>query len=290
MGPVSPGMMTRRFSDTDATVDFAGPAFFRSLGVRLLSGREFNWSDDEHTPLVTVVSDALAARLFPGANAIGRALMFDGRSATIVGVVSEARFWNPRRRTPMAAYFPLLQQSDVSGWVDVRAVRNPAALVGPVRRVLDSLGRHTALSTQTMEDRLDATLAPERMAAALAGFLGGLALLLAAIGIYGLMQNTVARRTPEFGIRAAVGASPADLTSLILREVGAMLAAGLAAGIPAALWCARLLSGVVFGVPPSDPWILLLSVAVLTMVPLLATWRPARRAATVDPLEALRDS
>jgi predicted permease len=291
IGPGAPGEMIRRFGDIDAAVDFAGPAFFRSIGVRLLAGREFTWSDDEHAPPVAIVSDALAARLFPSASPIGRQLTFDGRATRIVGMVAEARLWNPRRRRPMAAYFPVLQDSDANGfWIDIRAARDPAALAAPVRRTLDSLGRHTALRVQTLDERLDAALARERMAASVAAFLAGLAVLLGSIGIYGLMGHAVARRTPEFGVRLAVGASPADLAALVFREVATIVLAGIAAGIPLALWSSRLVGGFIFGASTRDPVILLFlfAAAVLAGAAIVAAWRPARRAAAINPLDAIR--
>jgi predicted permease len=201
IGPGAPGDMMGRFGDIDAAVDFAGPAFFRSIGVRILAGREFTWSDDEHATPVAIVSAALAARLFPSASPIGRELMFDGRSTRIVGMVAEARLWNPRRRRPVAAYFPVLQDSDANGfWMDIRAARDPAALATPVRRAVDSLGRHTALRIQTLEERLDATLARERMAASVAAFLAGLAVFDGDLRSHGTRGGT-----PHAGVRRPPG-------------------------------------------------------------------------------------
>jgi hypothetical protein len=288
-GPVASGEMIRRFGDADAAVDFAGPAFFRSMAVRLLAGREFAWSDDEHAPPVAIVSEALAGRLFPGASAIGRFLTFDGRSASIVGVVAEAGLWNPRRRRPMAAYFPVLQERKLNSfWIDIRAVSEAGALAVPVRRIIDSLGRHTTLSVQTIEERLNASFARERMAASMAAFLAGFSVLLASMGIYGVMGNAVARRMGEFGVRLAVGATPAGLAALIFREVGRIALAGIAAGIPLALWSSRLASGLIFGVPTSAPVILLFAATMLAAAAFVAAWRPARRAAAISPLDAIR--
>jgi predicted permease len=288
-GPVAPGEMVRRFGEVDAAVDFTGPAFFRSIGVPLLAGREFAWSDDEHGPPVAIVSDALAARLFPGMSAIGRFLPIEGKSVRIVGVVAGAKLWNPRHRWPLAAYFPILQDPRVNSfWVDVRAARNPSSLAVPVRRTIQSLGRHTTLSVQTLEERLDASFSRERMAASLAAFLACLAILLASIGIYGIMRNMVARRTQEFGVRLAVGASPADLVGLMFREVGTIALVGSAAGIPLALWSARVVSTLIFGAPTVDPVALLFAAAVLAAAILAATWRPACRAAAINPLDAIR--
>jgi predicted permease len=289
IGPGAAGEMNRRFGETDAAVDFAGPGFFRSMGMRVLAGREFNWSDDEHAPPVAIISEGLATRLFPKAGAIGRSLSLDGRSATIVGIVSEAALWSPRRRTPPAAYFPVLQDPKANSfWVDIRGLGDAARLAAPVRRTLDSFGRHTALSVQTLDQRMDAVLARERMAASLAGFLAGLAALLASIGIYAFVRNAVAIRTPEFGIRLAVGASPADLAALVFRDVAALALGGIAAGLPLTLWSSRLVRRSIFGIPALDPAVLSIAAALLVAVAFAAAWRPARRAAGISPLEAIR--
>jgi putative ABC transport system permease protein len=289
IGPAAAGEMNRRFGDTDAAVDFAGPGFFRSIGMRVIAGREFTWSDDEHAPPVAIISDGLATRLFPQASAIGRSLSFDGKSATIVGIVGEAELWNPRRRTPLAAYFPVLQDPKANSfWVDIRALRDAARLATPVRRTLDSFGRHTALTVQTLDERMDAVLARERMATTLAGFLAGLAVLLASVGIYAFMRHAVAGRTPEFGVRLAVGASPADLAALVVRDVAALALAGITAGLPLTLWSSRLVRGSIFGIPALDPVVLLIAAATLIAVAFAAAWHPARRAASISPVEAIR--
>jgi ABC-type antimicrobial peptide transport system permease subunit len=148
-------------------------------------------------------------------------------------------------------------------------------------------------SVQTLDERLDATLARERMAASVAAFLAGLAVVRGSLGIYGVMGHAVARRTPEFGVRLAVGASPADLAALVIREVAIIALAGMAAGIPLALWSSRLVGGFIvggfiFGTPTRDPVNLLFAAAVLAAAASFAAWRPARLAATMNPLDAIR--
>jgi ABC-type antimicrobial peptide transport system permease subunit len=143
-------------------------------------------------------------------------------------------------------------------------------------------------SVQTLDERLDATLARERMAASVAAFLAGLAVVRGSLGIYGVMGHAVARRTPEFGVRLAVGASPADLAALVIREVAIIALAGMAAGIPLALWSSRLVGSLFFGTPTREPVNLLFAAAVLAAAASFAAWRPARLAATINPLDAIR--
>jgi putative ABC transport system permease protein len=293
VGPIASGEMFRPVAAPDvaaqAVVDFAGPGFFRMIGMRLLDGREFAWSDHEQSPRVAIVSQSLATRLFGAGNAVGRSVVYDGRPQTIVGVVSNASLWSTRTHNPMAIYFPLLQDADANGfWIDLRASGDPALLANPVRRALESMGRHIPIRIQTLDEHLDFVLARERMTSALAGFLGFLAVLLATVGIYGVTWNAVARRTPEFGVRMALGAQPGSVAGLVLRGVLKLVVAGVVAGIPAALWSSKLIADLMVGVPPRDFSVLLASSALLAVFALAAAWFPARRAARVDPIQAIR--
>jgi len=289
-GPVAPGEMLRSVGGAPAVVDFTSPGFFQKIGMRLLAGREFSWTDDESSPPIAIVSDKLAQRLFGSSEAtIGRSTSYEGKPVAIVGVVSSASLWSPRTHDPLALYFPLLQDPKANGfWLNIRTAGDPALLADPVRRTLDAAGRHIALSAQTLDARLDMILARERMTTALATFLGALAVLLAAVGIYGVTWNAVARRTPELGVRMALGAPPQGIAGLVVAGVLRQVGIGAAAGIPLSLWSAKWISSLMAGVDSEQPAILAAAIGVLAIAALVAAARPAVRAAKLDPLRAIR--
>lgn len=273
-----------------AVFELAGPGFFKLAGMRLQAGRDFAWVDGEEAPRVAVISESLARHLFPTGSAVGGRIDFRERKGLeVIGVVNSASLWMPESREPMAIYLGFLQEPSFnSSNLDIR-IRGAAETVGPAaRKVLESMGRHNALQTQTIEDRSDRLLSTERIIAALASFFGGIALLLAAVGLYGLLAQAVTNRTAEMGIRMAIGARPADIGWLVVRETLILVLAGVLAGIPVAVALSQFVKGLVFGVSPTDPGIVAMSVAVLAMVALLAVYIPACRAAEVSPMVALR--
>jgi predicted permease len=273
-----------------AVYEVVGPGFFHLAGMRLLAGREFDWHDSEGGRPVAIISESLSRRLFSSENPIGKTLDYGTRKGLeIVGVVNSASLWRPQSREPMAVYFAFLQQPTYnSSAVDIRTTGDPAAIQAIARRVLGSLGRHFVLRAETLEQRAATFLATERMIAMLSSFFGGLALLLASVGLYGLMSYAVARRTSEIGLRMALGAQPARVLRLIFKEVMCLVLAGMAVGIPAAMIASRLVSGMVFGIAENDPLTILLSSGILMVVATLAGYVPARRASRIDPMIALR--
>ena len=187
-------------------------------------------------------------------------------------------------------YSPLMQFPTYnSSFVDVRTKGAPAAILPGVRHEIESLGRQTVLRADTVDERMDrVVLLTDRIMAVLSPFFGGLALLLASIGLYGLMSYTVARRTSEIGLRVALGANPTSVQALVMKEALWMVLGGLAFGIPAALACKRLVSGMVYGIAANDAPTILLSCCILACSALLAGYLPARRASRIDPMKALR--
>ncbi len=273
-----------------AVFEAVGPGFFHLAGMHLLAGREFDWRDNEASQPVAIISESLARRLFPSQNPVGKTIDFgDRKGLEIVGVVNSASLWLPQSREPMAVYQTLMQMPAYnSSLVDIRAAADPAAVLPAARRVLESLGRHFVLSAETLDQRSAGFLSTDRMIAMLSSFFGGLALLLAAIGLYGLMSFAVARRTSEIGLRMALGAQPANVLMLILKEIMWLVLIGLAIGIPSALAASRLISSMVYGVTGRDPVTILLSCSILLSAAALAGYVPAWRAARVDPMMALR--
>ncbi len=274
-----------------AVFELTGPEFFHFAGIGLLSGREFDWHDGETTQPVAIISESLSRRLFPASNPIGQRIDYgDRKGLEIVGVVKNASFWIPQSRNPMVVYSPLMQFPTFnSSFVDVRTKGAPASILPAIRREIESLGRQTVLRADTVDERMDrVVLLTDRIMAMLAPFFGGLALLLASIGLYGLMSYTVARRTSEIGLRVALGANPASVQALVMKEALWMVLGGLIVGIPAALACTRLVSGMVYGIAANDGPTMFVSCCILVCAALLAGYLPARRASRIDPMTALR--
>jgi predicted permease len=276
-----------------AVEDFVGPGFFKLIGMRLLAGREFDWRDDERAPRVVVVSESAARRLFPGENPLGRKIDFgttpDHKGMEIIGVVNSASLWKVQSKEPPAVYISLMQETAYNqSRINIRTAGDPWALAASARRTLESMGHHYPLLIETLEERADREILNQRLIAILSAAFGGLALLLSAVGLFGLMSYAVSRRTPEIGIRMALGAQQRDIRRLVLREVLWLVLAGIGAGIPAALAASRLVSGMLFGLPANDPATFALSAAILFSVAILAGYVPARRAASIDPMTALR--
>jgi predicted permease len=273
-----------------AVFDAVGPKFFHLAGMRLLAGREFDYRDNEAAQPVTIISESLARRLFPSASPIGKRIDYGSRKGLeIVGVVNSASLWMPQSREPMAVYLALMQLPTYnSSSIDIRTTGDPGVVLPAVRRVLESLGRHFVLRAETLDQRSDMFLATDRMIAMLSSFFGGLALLLASVGLYGLMSYAVTSRTPEIGLRMALGAQPASVLALILKETIWLVLAGMVAGIPAALVASRLISSMVYGVTGRDPLIILVSCSILLTAAAIAAYVPARRASRIDPMVALR--
>ncbi len=268
------------------------PDFFRTLGIPLLQGREFAETDDQQHPRVVVVSSALAERLFPNGDAIGKTVrygvMSDFQNLEIVGITGNARLVDLRDAATPFIYLSALQFPDHWGDLIVRTSQTPEALEKPISQAIDSLGHEYALNIKSIAQLVDSELVEERVTALLSGFFAALALLLASIGLYGLMSYAVTRRTREIGIRVAVGAQRQNVLWLVLRETLTLVLLGIAVGIPAALVASRLIASMLFGLSPSDlPTIVTVSL-VLLVVALLAGYFPARRASSIDPIAALR--
>jgi predicted permease len=279
-------------ANLDANATGVSPSFFQTLGIALLQGRIFNDVDDDHHPHVAVVSAALASRLFPAGDAIGKAVHFgvmpDHQNLQIIGIVADARVINLRDASRPVLYLSTLQYPRTWGNLIVRTAESPDVVAKAISREIDSLGHEYAYSTKTIAEVVSSQLAEERVIALLSGFFAVLALSLASIGLYGLMSYTVTRRTREMGIRVALGAQRQNVLWIVLRETLALAMIGLAIGIPCAIAACRLISTMLFGLSASDlPTIAVVSLLLL-VVALFAGYIPARRASSIDPLVALR--
>jgi predicted permease len=296
-----PGYAPRPDEDMDVQQRVVTPRYFETVGTPLVAGRAFTPRDRAGAPRVAVVDEAMARRFWPHGTAVGQRFGFGqpahGRDLEIVGVVRNTRSIHLNDPPPPTAYLPVAQSPQALHDVEVRLAGAPAGAVGaPPERIGAELRRAIAevepdlpvLSVTTMTAQLERSLARERATARLIGFFGLLAALLAAIGLYGTMSYSVARRTSEIGLRMALGAGRGEVVGMVMREAARLLAAGVVAGLVAALAVTRLLSAQLFGLRADDPGTLAMATLAMIAVALAAGFLPARRAADTDPMTALR--
>jgi predicted permease len=277
-------------------VDFSlvMPGFFHTVGIYPERGRIFDWRDDDKAPRVAVVSQSLARRLFGDREAIGQRLEITSepswQQVEIVGIASDANLYDIREHAPPTLYLPTTQFGEYMGWSQMmlRTKANPAAMANEVRQTVDSMGHEYVAKTHMIVETIDRSILRERIFAILSVFFGGLGLLLAGIGLYGLMAYNVTRRTQEIGVRIALGAARREVLSMVLRETLGLTSIGIALGLAFALAASQLIANMLYGVPTQDPVTLVAVSVVLTAVAAVAGWIPARRAMLVDPMVALR--
>jgi putative ABC transport system permease protein len=273
-------------------VSRAGPGYFRAMGTRLVRGRDFDERDDERAPPVAIVNETFARRYWPGEEPLGRRFRQGGPAEPmmeVVGVVEDGKYAGLNEAPQAYAVRPLAQAYTGTNTVVIRTDRDPRELLAAVRNEVRQLDPHLPVSGKPLEERLAMPLLPVRVAASLLGSFGLLALALAAIGIYGVMSYAVSRRTREIGIRMALGAQASAVMRLTVRQGMTPVLVGVALGLAAALGLTRLAGSLLFSVSAADPLTYAGVTALLTAVALLACYVPARRAAKVDPLVALRN-
>jgi putative ABC transport system permease protein len=270
------------------------PGYFRTLGIPLLSGRDFNERDKLEQPLVVVLSSATARKLFPNENPIGRQILFgtdngNGLPAEIVGVVGDVRSQQLAKANEIEFYRPWPQRSAPFLNVMVRSTTKPEATASLVRAGLSKIDNALPiLGPGTLDSVIAQSLGQERLTMALLGVFAGIALLLAVVGIYGAVAYTVEQRTGEIGVRMALGAQAQDVLRLVVRQGMNPVLIGLAAGLAATFGVGRLLTAQLYEISPHNPLLLGATTAVLAIAALLACVIPARRATLVNPLQALR--
>ncbi|HET9994451.1 MAG TPA: ABC transporter permease [Candidatus Acidoferrum sp.] len=273
------------------TLNNVSPGYFSTLRVPILGGRDFNDFDREKTTPVAVVNKAMANLLWPGQEAVGKHffIVVDPTKYEVVGVVGTTVVGQIGEDPQPQAFFPLRQQYSPFATLAVRTTGDPEALMGAVRTQVNQLDRNLALTNgQTIGQTLAQGLWPSRMGAALLGLFGLLALVLASIGIYGVLSYSVSQRTSEIGIRMALGAQSKQVLALVLKQGMLLAVIGAVLGVVVALPVARLASTLLYGVSPTDPLTYISITLLLITVALLACYIPARRATRVDPLVALR--
>jgi predicted permease len=266
-----------------------GAEYFRTMRQQIVRGRDFAASDEVDAPHVAVVNETFSKQHFPGGDAMGKVFRMDTTRITIVGVVRNAKHRGLTDPDRPFVYFPLPQLWSSAQNVLVRTAGDPAAIAPAIQSVVSDLDPNLPAPLVTTMERASAvSLLPQRAAASVTGALGFAGLLLAAVGLYGVLAFWTAQRTREMGVRLALGAAPADVRRLVVTEGMRVVAIGVAIGIALAMLATRLLRPFLFGVSPTDPLTFALIVATLGAAALLASWLPARRAAAVDPMSSLR--
>jgi len=270
----------------------ASPDYFRTLGLPLVRGREFNSGDSENVQPVAIINEIMARRFWPREDPIGKLLHLERPGSPpleIVGVVRDAHPGTFREPLRPCFYRPLSQKYMPEMTLIARTPGGTALALSQIRRELRALDRDLPVAqAETMHAHLDRALSQERLTASLLSGLGLLALALAVIGIYGVMSFSVAGRTREIGIRMALGARAAAVLAMILRQAAVLLGSGLVIGWAAAYGLTRYAASLLYGVSPTDPWTFGAVALLLIAVAVLASYLPARRAARVDPATALR--
>jgi len=272
---------------------FTSPDFFRSLGIPLLAGRDFTNEDGRQKTLPIIINEALARRHFQGQSPLGKRLTFDGDQATIIGVVGDVRQAGLDRQPLPEIHIPYNHQR-YGGWISevtmvLKTTVTPTSVTSALREAVRSVDADQPLyQILTMEEVIGGSVAERRLNLLLLGTFALIALVLATAGLYGVISYLVAQRTREIGIRVALGARTRDVVWLVMRQGGRLTAVGICVGIAGALALSRVMESLLYGVSARDPLTLGALAAILGAVALVATWLPARRAARVDPVIAIK--
>jgi predicted permease len=271
-------------------LNWVAPRYFETLGVPLIAGRDFGFHDTAETPKVVILNQTMARVFFGDANPIGHRIKVENNDIReVVGVVGDSHYLEIREKIAPTLYLNTFQSPETGSEFAIRTAGNPNALIPAVRREIENQAKGIAITNvRTLANQVDAWIARERLIALLSSCFGGLALFIAAVGLYGVLSYTVARRTQEIGVRMALGAQSRDVVAMILKEVVWLVCLGLAFGLPLALFLSRFVADLLYGLTPTDPITIAAGALVMMIVALLAGYIPARRASRVDPMVALR--
>jgi putative ABC transport system permease protein len=281
----------------DSNLSGVSPQYFKTLGIPMLAGRDFTESDTPQSPRAAIVNEAFARLLGLGENPVGMRFRREATPTSpeevneIVGLVKDTKYSRVRRPAAAIAFLDIAQDRDAdnSMQVLVRSKLPMETVKAAIRRTVQEVSSGISFDFEGLQDQIRRSLLAERLLATLSGFFGALAVVLAMIGLYGVMSYTVAERTSEIGIRMALGARRADVTAMILRKAAMLVVGGLAVGAGLSLAAASAANALLFGLKPRDPVTLTIAAAVLAAVALGASYLPARRAAALDPITSLKD-
>ncbi len=287
------GYVIRGNGDEGAAFNNVAPDSFATMGTRQLQGRDFNERDTSQSPPVAIVNESFVRQFFPGTSPLGRHVTNSGVTMEVVGVVQDAKYRDLRRPMIPTVYIPWTQRKGDQPLSDYYVLRvdrgDPLRLTSDLQRMLTALDSGLLLNNvRTFSEVVDSTIVRERIMAVLAGFFGLLAVIIACLGIFGVMAFQVSRRFNELGVRMALGATRGDIIGLVLREVAVLLGIGCVLGCAAALSLTGLATQLLYGLTPTDPRVFVVAIFTLGVATLAAGYLPARRAANVDPMVALR--
>lgn len=289
---VEGAVLERGEPEPSTPIASVNPDYFPTMGIRLRAGRLFRDGDAEGAPAVAVLSESLARQLFPDRDPVGRRLriaVFGDEWTTIVGVVSDIRHQGLDQGIERAVYLSYRQMPRPGMAFVLRAAADPAGLAPALRNVLHEVDPSLPLyEVMTMDARVSSSVAARRFNLALLGVFAGIALLLAGVGVYGVIAYLATERTQEIGIRMALGATRREVIALVLRQGVLLAGVGIAIGVPAAFGLSRVLKNLLYGITPADPVTFVCVPFVLLFSALVASWLPAKRASRVDPMVALR--
>jgi predicted permease len=267
------------------------PDYFRAAGTALLSGRTITWDDDKKTPPVAVINQKFASRIFGSVtNAVGRYFkQRDGTRIQVVGVVEDGKYNNLTEDQQPAMFLPLLQSPSSQTYLALRSDRDPGQLIAAIRSTLRDLDAGLPVYIEPCNKELDNVLFPSRVAAMALGVLGVMGAMLSITGIFGLAAYSISKRLKELGIRMALGAQRKEVLQAALGRAFKLLAFGSAAGLLLGILASRVLAVIVYQATPRDPLVLAGVVLIMALLGLLATWIPAQRALSIDPMILLRE-
>jgi hypothetical protein len=268
------------------------PEYLHVAGTPLLAGRDLTWHDDKNAPRVAVVNRLFATRMFgSAANALGgHYKLDDGTRIQVVGIIEDGKYSPNITEDPrLAMFLPILQSPSIETWLVVRSSANPRLLSAAIRTKLQDIDSGLPIFIQTWTEAMDGALFPSRMAALSLGVLGVMGAMLSVTGVFGLAAYSVSRRLRELGIRMALGAQRKEVLQAALGRAFKLLAFGSAAGLLLGILASRVLAFIVYQATPRDPLVLVGAVLVMTLLGLVATWIPARRALSIDPMILLRE-
>jgi hypothetical protein len=267
------------------------PEYLDAAGTALLAGRAFSWHDDQNSPRVAIVNREFAGKIFGSAtNAVGRYFKLrDGARVEVVGMVEDGKYFSLTEDPEAAIFVPILQSPSNETWLVARSNRDPRQLAPAMKSALLDLDRGLPSYISTWTKELGFALFPSRMATVSLGVLGVMGAMLSVTGIFGMAAYSVSKRLKELGIRIAIGAQPRDVLQAALGRAVKLLAFGSAAGLVLGILAARVLASIVYQATPRDPLVLGGVVLAMLVLGLVATWIPAQRALSVDPLILLRE-
>jgi putative ABC transport system permease protein len=272
--------------------------YFKALGTPLLTGRDFSPADRAGSPEVAIVTEAFAKKYFAAQNPIGKTFVLEGfgpdrkdRQLEIVGLVADAKYRTLREEPQPTIYAPMAQAQQISSSVRmvIKTLGEPWQSREAILAAIGGVNKQIAIDFRTLEEDLGAAVLQERLIASLSAFFGGLALLLAALGLYGVMSYSVSIRRNEIGVRMALGAEPSRVVSLVLRHVAMITVVGLIVGAAAAVGTGRFINSLLFNLAATDRTMIMVTAITLAAAAALAGYLPARRAARIDPMSALRE-